>query len=82
MHRHLHAVAAKRLLIGVPLLLLLLLIVSLAESLGYDFRIACGLRPHRALGVDWIAAHGVVFGCVGVMVCMAVVARLAVVVTW
>ena len=62
--------------------LLLLLIVSLAETLRDDLRIASVLRPYHALCVDWIAVHGVILGCVGVMVCVAVVTRLAVVVTW
>ena len=55
---------------------------GLLESLVGDLGIASVLQPHRALCVDWIATHGVILGCVGVMVCVAVVTRLAVVVTW
>ena len=62
--------------------MLLLLIVALAETLRDDLRIASVLRPYRLLCVDWIDANGVILGCVGIMVRVAVVACLAVVVTW
>ena len=72
----LHVSAELLLLASIALLLLVVVVIS-AESLWHNLRPSCILWPYSPLRICWIAAHGIVFGRVRIVVAVAVGARCA-----